>query len=230
VPRDRPADDGADGGAENHVARLVDVLVQPRYGDIGRDEIGRDPGAVAQMLLKNGRRRERGGRVAGRECETGGARPICLEGTLAPHGLLHPDHDRVGQQLRFDLVHAEMLQPATPFAPADQVRRGARAEQDRRLSDDLPGLEERIRRAHPFEPPIDLVVLRMDGRGEGASSRQEVQSVFPGEMLDVVFQVVPQRREEAPRRLGGCLGDGDGRLLRGILGLRRRFLRKRPGR
>jgi len=122
-----------------------------------------------------------------------------------------------------------MLQPALPRAAADQVRRGAGPKQDWRFSDDLPGFEERIRRPQPLKTPINLVVLRMDGQGARAAPGESVHRVPPGEMLDVVFQVVPEGGEEAARGLRGVFSGRHGRLLR-VLRFRLGLLRERASR
>ena len=205
----------------------MNALVQPGHRDVAGDQVGREAGAIAEVLLQDGGRGKSGRGVTRWEGKPRRLRAVVLDRPLAPDRLLDPDHKGAGQQLPLDFVHAEMLQAAVLLATADGVGDAAGAEQHGGVADVLARREERV---GPLEVLVDLLVVGMHRRRGGAAGGQPVHGVHAREVLDVVNQVVAQRRDEAAGRLGARLADRGRGLLSGILRLRRGVLCERAGR
>src|SRR4051812_43446553 len=89
VADDGPTRGDAERRPEQHVAEEMTVVVQPRGGNVPRNEEGRPGMAVAEMALEHRRGREGDRGVAGRERTALAGRPVALRRVL----------DAVGQAL-----------------------------------------------------------------------------------------------------------------------------------
>ena len=146
--------------------------------------------------------------------------PSLLSGRSRLTDSFRPTHDHAGHDLPLDFVHAEMLEAAVLLHPSDHVRRRPYCENDAGVADVLPG-PEKVLGGVADEVLVDVVVGRVDRGGQRAAAGEEVDRVETREVLEVVAEVVHERRPEIARRLGGLFTRRRGWLLR----ILRRLLR-----